>query len=198
VLATVHPHVPVQELAAHVPSVKPVSWMPTSWASPDAAAVLANALERGHTTLPRLRGILARGGDPALDAIGAEMLRVAEHPFASAAFAEVLARTGRTRDVMRLVTYFAVAPDPSRAATALGACNSPELPNVLHAWLTSMLPNDGALAPHGEDPITSSAARLSACVSALRPFPHLYASVRPLLERVTEAPPPPVTGCPSG
>ena len=28
------------------------------------------------------------------------------------------------------------------------------LPGMLHAWLTSMLPNDGALAPPGEDPET--------------------------------------------
>ncbi len=191
VLATVHPQLPVEELAPpSVPSVRPVSWMPTNWAAPDAASILAEALERGATTLPRLRGILARGGDPALDAIGAEMLRVADHPFASTAFAEVLARTGRTRDVMRLVTYFAVAPDPARAAAALGVCSSPELPSVLNAWLTSMLPNDGALAPPGEDPATSSAARLNACVAALRPYPHLYGAVRPLLARVTDAPAP--------
>jgi hypothetical protein len=187
VLATVHPHLPIEELAPEsVPSVRPVSWMPTSWTSPDAARVLAEALERGATTLPRLRGIVARGGDPALDVIGAEMLKVADHPFASAAFAEVLARTGRARDVMRLVTYFAVAPDPTHAAAALGQCSAPELPGVLNAWLASMLPTDG-LAPPGEDPATSSAARLSACLTALRPYPHLYRAVRPLEARV-EAP----------
>jgi hypothetical protein len=186
-LATVHPHLPIEELVpASIPSVKPVSWMPTSWTSPDAARVLAEALERGTTTLPRLRGVILRGGDPALDAIGAEMLKVASHPFASAAFAEVLARTGRVRDVMRLVTYFAVAPDPGRAAAALGQCSAPELPSVLTAWLTSMLPTEG-LAPPGEDPATSSAARLSACVAALRPYPNLYGAVRPLLARVPEA-----------
>jgi hypothetical protein len=116
------------------------------------------------------------------------MLKVADHPFASAAFAEVLARTGRARDVMRLVTYFAVAPDPARAAEALGQCSAPELPSVLHAWLTSMLPPEG-LAPPGQDPATSSAARLTACLSALRPYPHLYGAVRPLAARVPETTP---------
>ncbi len=191
IFATVHPHLPVEDLApARIPSVRPVSWMPTSWATPDAAGVLARALESGSTTLPRVRGVISRGGDPALDAIGAEMLRVTDHPFASAAFAEVLARTGRPRDVMRLVTYFAVAPNPADAAAALGQCDAPELPGMLHAWLMSMLPTDGALAPPGEDPETSSAARLSACVLALRPYPNLYGAVRPLLARVTDAPAP--------
>jgi hypothetical protein len=194
VLATVPPNLPVEDLApSRMPSVRPVSWMPSSWATPDAAGILARALEGGTTTLPRVRGVIARGGDPALDAIGAEMLRVAEHPFASAAFAEVLARTGRPRDVMRLVTYFAVAPEPAAAAAALGQCSAPELPGVLNAWLMSMLPNDGALAPPGEDPDTSSAARLSACIAALRPYPHLYVAVRPLLARVTD-PPSPISG----
>jgi hypothetical protein len=194
VFATVNPHLPIEDLApARAPSVRPVSWMPTSWAAPDAASILAKALEGGTTTLPRVRGVIARGGDPALDAIGAEMLRVASHPFASAAFAEVLARTGRPRDVTRLVTYFAVAPDPRDAAAALGQCSAPELPGMLTDWLTAMLPTDGALAPPGEDPETSSGARLSACVLALRPYPHLYAAVRPLLARVTD-PPTPASG----
>ncbi len=194
VFATVPPQLPLEDLTpVRVPSVRPVSWLPTSWAAPDAAAVLAKALEGGATTLPRVRGVIARGGDPALDAIGAEMLRVASHPFASAAFAEVLARTGRPRDVTRLVTYFAVAPDPRDAAAALGQCSAPELPGMLTDWLTSMLPTDGALAPPGEDPETSSGARLSACVVALRPYPHLYAAVRPLLARLTD-PPAPASG----
>jgi hypothetical protein len=191
VFATVPPEVPLEELTpARAPSVRPVSWLPTSWAAPEAAATLAKALEGGATTLPRVRGVIARGGDPALDAIGAEMLRVASHPFASAAFAEVLAHTGRPRDVTRLLTYFAVAPDPRDAAAALGQCNAPELPGMLTDWLTSMLPTDGALAPPGEDPETSSGARLSACVVALRPYPHLYAAVRPLLARLTVPPAP--------
>ena len=194
VFATVPPEVPLEELTpVRAPSVRPVSWMPTSWAAPDAAGVLAKALEGGATTLPRVRGVIARGGDPALDAIGAEMLRVAIHPFASAAFAEVLARTGRPRDVTRLLTYFAVAPDPKDAASALGQCSAPELPGMLTDWLTSMLPPDGALAPPGDNPETSSGARLSACIVALRPYPHLYAAVRPLLARLTD-PPSPASG----
>ncbi len=189
VFAAVDPQLPEEEQApSRLPSVRPVSWIPSSWATPDAAAALARALEGGATTLPRVRGVISRGGDPALDAVGAEMLKVGEHPFASAAFADVLARTGRPRDVMRLVTYFAVAPDPADAAAALGQCTAPELPGVLHAWMTSMLPNDGALAPHGDDPDTSSAARLSACLAALRPYPHLFDAVRGLLTRLTAAP----------
>jgi len=74
--------------------------------------------------------VVARGGEPALDALGAEMLRVAAHPFASAAFAEVLAKSGRPRDVIRLVTYFAIGPDPAAGARALASCSAPELPTV--------------------------------------------------------------------
>jgi hypothetical protein len=118
------------------------------------------------------------------------MLRVGAHPFASAAFAEILARSGRTRDVVRLVTYFAVAPDPAPAARALSACASPDLPSVLMAWLEAMLPSNGELAPPGADPLTSSAARLTACIAALAPYPHLYRAVRPLLSRVSLSPPP--------
>jgi hypothetical protein len=133
---------------------------------------------------------VSRGGEPALDAIGAEMLRVATHPFASATFAELVARSGRPRDVIRLVTYFAIAPDPTDAARALSACISPELPSVLRAWLEAMLPSDGGVAPFGENPETSSTARLTACVTSLAPYPKLYGAVRPLLARVSEAPPP--------
>lgn len=172
-----------------VSSVRP-SWVPADWTSHDATSALADAIERGTTTVPRLHGLVARGGEPALDAVGAEMLRVAAHPFASAAFAELLARSGRPRDVIRLVTYFAVAPDPAGAAHALNACNAQELPTVLRAWLEAMLPSDGAPAPFGENPDTSSAARLTACVRALAPYPRLYGAVRPLLSRVSEAPPP--------
>ncbi len=171
-----------------IPSIRP-SWAPADWSSHDAAAALADAVERGSTTSPRLRGFVARGGEPALDAIGAEMLRVAPHPFASAVFAELLARSGRPRDVIRLVTYFAVAPDPADAARALSACASPELPSVLRAWLEAMLPSDGGVAPFGENPETSSTARLTACVTSLAPYPRLYGAVRPLLARVSEAPP---------
>ena len=166
------------------------SWHPNDWSSPNAAPLLADALERGMTTIPRVRAVVLGGGEPALDALGAEMLHVAAHPFASGAFAEILAHSGRPRDVMRLVTYFAVAPDPTQAARALGACTAPELPRVLSAWLEAMLPSDGEMAPVGDDPETSSAARLTACVASLAPYPHLHRAVRPLLARVSEAPPP--------
>ncbi len=172
------------------PSAAAPSWLPSDWSAPNAGAAVAEAYERGTLTGPRLRAAVTRGGDAALDAVGAEMLNVAEHPFASAAFAELLARGGRARDVIRLVTYFAVAPDPQLAARALSSCPAPELPTVLRSWLEAMLPTDGALAPLGEDPQTSSAARLTACVSSLEPYPHLYRAVRPLLARVSDAPPP--------
>jgi hypothetical protein len=165
------------------------SWLPMNW-SGDTAAALADALERGATTQPRARAAVARGGETALDAIGAEMLRVDAHPFASASFAEILARSGRARDMVRLVTYFAVAPNPATAARALSQCVSPGLAGMLTSWLEAMLPQDGALAPNGADPITSSAARLRNCIASLAPYPQLYRAVRPLLSRVTEAPPP--------
>jgi hypothetical protein len=173
---------------APVPSVRP-SWAPTDWASVDSAVLLAEAVERGATTIPRVHGIVARGGEPALDAIGAEMLKVNAHPFASAAFAEVVARIGRPRDVIRLVTYFAIAPDPTAAARALAACTSPELPSVLRDWLEAMLPSDGGLVTLGENPETSSGARLTACAAALSPYPRLHGAVRGLMGRVSEHPP---------
>jgi hypothetical protein len=179
-----------QENVAGIPSSRAPSWLPSDWSSGDAGAAMADAFERGATTQPRIRAAVARGGDPALDAIGAEMLRVGAHPFASAAFAELLARSGRTRDIARLVTYFAVAPDPAPAARALSLCTSPELPGMLTAWLEAMLPHDGAQAPHGADPLTSSGARLLTCIASLAPYPHLYRAVRPLLSRVSAAPPP--------
>jgi hypothetical protein len=117
------------------------------------------------------------------------MLKFQDHPFASQAFAELLARSGRARDIMRLVTFFAVAPDPAPVAYALSLCSASELPGMLNAWLASMLPVDGSLAPPGEDPETSSAARLSACVAALRPYPHLFSAVKTLLARVSDPPP---------
>jgi hypothetical protein len=168
------------------------SWLPLDWASPESAAEsFADALERGALTLPRLRAHILSGGEPALDAVGAEMLHVAAHPFASAGFAEILARSARPRDIIRLVTYFAIAPDPAPAARALSACAAPELPRVLNAWLEAMLPADGGTAVLGDDdPEHSSAARLTACVASLAPYPHLYRAVRPLLSRVSEAPPP--------
>jgi len=179
---------PDVDAAMPVPSIRP-SWAPADWASLDAVSMLADAVERGTTTIPRLEGLLSRGGEFAIDAIGAEMLRVASHPFASSKFAELVARSGRPRDVIRLVTYFAIAPDPTDAARALAACASPELPSVLRAWLEAMLPSDGGDVPFGENPETSSAARLTACVSSLAPYPRLYGAVRPLLARVSEAPP---------
>jgi hypothetical protein len=161
----------------------PPSWVPASW-SPGAAAALADALERGATTVPRVRTEVARGGAAALDAISAEMLHVGTHPFASAAFAEILARGARPRDVIRLVTYFAIAVDPAPAARALAVCTAPELPRVLSAWLEAMLPQAD------DDPTTSGAARVTACVAALRPYPHLYGAVQPLLSRISDALPP--------
>jgi hypothetical protein len=172
-----------------LPSVPP-SWVPSDWSSHEDSSALADAVEHGATTLPRLRGLVSRGGEPALDAIGAEMLRVAAHPFASGAFADILARSGRPRDVIRLVTYFAIAPDPAVAARALSSCNATELPAVLRAWLEAMLPSDGGVAPFGENPETSSTARLTACVASLKPYPRLYGAVRTLMSRVSEAPPP--------
>jgi hypothetical protein len=155
----------------------PLSVMPTEWTALTTAA-LAAALESGATTVPRVRAAAARGGEAALDAIGAEMLDVGGHASASAAFAEILSHSGRPRDVLRLVTYFAIAPDPVPAARALGACSAVELPRVLGAWLDAMLPLDGDDAPD------SSAARVTACIASLKPYPQLYLAVRPLLTRL--------------
>jgi len=153
------------------------SWVPTEWTA-STAADMADALERGALTFPRVRAAVSRGGQAALDAIGAEMLRIETHAFASSAFADVLARSARPRDVLRLVTYFAIAPDPASAARALGACTASELPRVLGAWLEALLPQDGDDAPE------SSAARVSACVASLKPYPQLYHAMRPLLSRL--------------
>jgi hypothetical protein len=150
---------------------------PDEWTASTAAAI-ADALERGATTFPRVRAAAVRGGEAALDAIGAEMLDVGVHAAASAAFAEILSGSGRPRDVLRLVTYFAIAPDPVPAARALGACDAAELPRVLGAWLDAMLPLDG------EDTHESSAARVTACIASLKPYPQLYRAVRPLLARL--------------
>jgi hypothetical protein len=173
---------PDEDRPSELPGAPP-SWVPADWSARGAAA-LADALERGATTLPRVRTEVARGGGAALDAVSAEMLHVGAHPFASACFAEILARDARPRDVIRLVTYFAIAPDPAPAARALAGCAAPELPRVLGAWLEAMLPQDG------DEPGTSSAARVTACISALKPYPHLYRTMLPLLSRVTDAPPP--------
>jgi hypothetical protein len=154
---------------------------PPEWTA-SAAAALADALERGATTFPDVRAAAVRGGEAALDAIGAEMLDVGGHAAASAAFAEILSGSERPRDVLRLVTYFAIAPDPVPAARALGACSAVELPRVLGAWLDAMLPNDGEDAPE------SSAARVTACIASLKPYPQLYSAVRPLLTRLDVAP----------
>jgi hypothetical protein len=153
------------------------SWMPTEWNASTAAA-MAEALESGATTFARVRAAAARGGEPALDAMGAEILRAGGHAFANAAFAEILAKSARPRDVVRLVTYFAIAPDPGVAAHALGSCVASELPRVLGAWLEAMLPQDGDDAPD------STAARVSACIASLKPYPHLYRAVESLLPRV--------------
>jgi hypothetical protein len=178
------------ESAEEVESVPPPprpSWIPSDWDAPATAASLAEAIEQGALTLPRAAAIVARGGEPALDAIGAEMLKP-QHPYASAAFADMLSRSPRPRDVMRLVTYFAVAPDPSVAARALAASPSSEVATVLRAWLEAMLPSGGEQLPPGDDPHTSSAARIRACIAALEPYPALYKEVCPLLGRVSRAP----------
>jgi hypothetical protein len=160
----------------------PASWLPMEW-SPSTAAALADALEHGRTTFPRVRAAAARGGEAALDALGAEMLLIEGHAAASAAFAEILSQSERPRDVLRLVTYFAITPDPASAARALSACTAVELPRVLGAWLDAMLPRDDDEAPE------SSAARASACIASLKPYPHLYGAVRPLLTRLAGPPP---------
>lgn len=171
------------------PPLPPASWAPVG---PDATATaqsIAAALERGSITGPRARALLVRGGDPALDAVGKEMLNVASHPFASAVFAELLAPFARERDVVRLVGYFAIAPDPRVAAHALDLCASREVVStVLKAWLETMLPADGALAEPGDDPETSASARVALCIDALRPYPGLYQVVEPLLSRLSELP----------
>src|SRR5690606_30540331 len=121
------------------PPIPPASWAPVDLDASETAVTLAAALERGSLTAPRARSLLIRGGDQALDAIGKEMLNVAAHPFASAVFAELLAPFARERDVVRLVTYFAIAPDPSAAAHALSLCNAREVVcTVLKAWLETM------------------------------------------------------------
>ncbi len=99
----------VPEAAAQTSSQRP-SWLPDAWGTPQAAVTLAMALERGNATVPRAFALVQRGGDVALDAIGAEMLNVEAHAFASQAFAEILARGARARDVTRLITYFAISP----------------------------------------------------------------------------------------
>jgi hypothetical protein len=157
------------------PRLPPASWAPGDLDASDTAITLAAALERGSITGPRARSLLIRGGDPALDAIGKEMLNVAAHPFASAVFAEVLAPFARERDVVRLVTYFAIAPDPKTAAHALSLCNAREVVStVLKAWLETMLPSDGS-------PETPTRARMLSCVEALRPYPSLFRVVEPLV-----------------
>ncbi len=173
---------------ADAPPLPPSSWLPSDFATHGAAKQLATALEHGATTVPRARAVVARGGDAALDAIGKEMLDVAAHPFASAVFAELLATVGRERDVVRLVGYFAIAPDPSDAARVLSLCTAADVPTVLRAWLESMLPADGGAATPAEDP-EAPGSRLAACLQALAPFPELYAAVRPLLARVSDPPP---------
>jgi hypothetical protein len=172
VAALLAPEPPEAEDDPGVPSS-----MPTEWTASTTAA-LAAALESGATTFPRVRAAAVRGGEAALDAIGAEMLDVGIHASASAAFAEILSHSDRPRDVLRLVTYFAIAPDPVPAARALGACAAVELPRVLGAWLDAMLPQDG------EDGAESSAARVTACIASLKPYPQLYQAVRPLLARI--------------
>ncbi|MBS2020294.1 MAG: hypothetical protein JST00_45965 [Deltaproteobacteria bacterium] len=155
-----------------VPAVPPSSWMPAELGTVEGAARLASALERGATTAPRVRALVLRGGDAALDAIGREMLEVANHPFASAVFADILGRRSRERDVVRLVSYFAIAPDPAPAAHALAVCAAPEVTTVLRAWLESLV-RDAAPAP-----------AFAVYVGALAPYPHLAAAVKPLVAKL--------------
>ncbi len=176
VAALLAPEPPGAEDPAHEAPASPREWTAST------AAALAQALERGATTFPRVRAAAVRGGEAALDAIGAEMLDVGGHVSASAAFAEILSGSGRPRDVLRLVTYFAIAPDPVPAARALAACAAVELPRVLGAWLDAMLPLDG------DDALESSAARVTACIASLKPYPQLYRAVSPLLARLDVAP----------
>jgi hypothetical protein len=172
------------------PPLPPASWRPADLDATETALALASALERGTITAPRARALMIRGGDVGLDAIGKEMLNVPAHPFASAVFAELMAPFARERDVVRLVTYFAIAPDPGPAAHALSLCSAREVVRtVLKAWLETMLPADGAVAEPGEDPDTSAGARVSLCVAALRPYAGLYDIVEPLLSRLSELPP---------
>ncbi len=166
------------------------SFHPTDWTDPKTVRDLAGGLERGSITPPRAWLFVTRGGEPAINAIGGEMLEIASHPYASAVFADIVARSGRPRDVMRLVTYFAVAPDPAAAAKTLSQCTATELPQVLRAWLEALLPSDGAPVPYGDDPETSRAGRLAVYVNALKPYPSLFAAVSPLLSRVSERPAP--------
>ncbi len=166
------------------------SFHPTDWTDPKTVRDLAAGLERGSVTPPRAWIFVHRGGDPAYDAVGGEMLEITSHPYASAVFADIVARSGRPRDVMRLVTYFAVAPDPAAAAKTLAQCTAAELPQVLKAWLEALLPSDGAQVPYAEDPDSSRAGRLAVYISALRPYPALFAAVSPLLARVSDRPAP--------
>jgi hypothetical protein len=162
------------------PRIPPASWQPIDADAVETAVTLAAALERGAITVPRARSLLIRGGDIALDAIGKEMLNVAAHPFASAAFAEILAPFARERDVVRLVTYFAIAPDPKTAAHALGMCNAREVVvTVLRNWLETMLPADGARAEPGSD----AGVRIASCVAALEPYPWLSEAMRSVVSR---------------
>lgn len=172
------------------PQLPQPSWAPVDLDAAETAVTIASALERGSITGPRALAVLVRGGDPALDAVGKEMLNVAAHPFASGVFAELLAPFARERDVVRLVTYFAIAPDPRVAAHALDLCAAREVVStVLKAWLETMLPADGGVAAPGSDPETSTSARIALCVEALRPYPALYHVVKPLLTRLSEPPP---------
>ncbi|HXX70139.1 MAG TPA: hypothetical protein VEK07_23370 [Polyangiaceae bacterium] len=156
----------------------PASSAPPEW-NQTTAATWTDALQRGATTTTQVEAAVSRGGELALDAIGAEMLNVAAHPFASGVCAEILARSARPRDVVRLVTYFAIAPDPEPAARALGACAATELPRMLEAWFQTLLPQ-GAETAAGSG---ATGAHLVACLASLRPYPELYHVVSALLPR---------------
>lgn len=98
-------------------------------------------------------------------------------------FADILGRASRERDVVRLVSYFAIAPDAATAAHALAVCTAPEVSTVLRAWLESLTPDHGSAHDEG-------AARVASCIAALAPYPHLHGAVKPLLgKRTSEQPP---------
>ena len=193
-VAGIAPTERAEEAPVARPPMAPHSWAPpgvdTGWTASTAAA-LAEALEAGAMTPGQARATIARGGEAATDAIGAEMLRVGDHSLASNVFAEILARSARPRDVLRLVTYFAMAPDLAPAARALGACEDAELPRVLKAWLEAMMPRerseldergerDEADGEAAEDP---SVARVAACIASLQPYPRLYRAVSDLEQK---------------
>ena len=77
---------------------------------------------------------------------------------------------------------FPLVAKPPAGAGALATYRLDDV-GMLRSWLESMLPQDGSSVPLRSEP-TSSSARLSAYVEALRPHKALFDAVRPLLERI--------------